>query len=179
MTLVLIVVLLTLLAAIFLLRVSHGHAEEIASVDDLAGKTSAIDIEAFQNLINPEETEFLRSRLPAADFRRVQRERTLATLEYVQRIAQNSAVLLRLGQASRNHADPEVAKAARFMVERALTVRMHAMRAIIQLRLKTFLPFMWFDPAEVFDRYQKLTDVAVIFTRLQRPAFAGRVNAML
>src|SRR6478609_7562502 len=112
MAIVLAIVIAALLAALFFIRVSRGHAEAIANLDDLSGRTQPIDLEAFRNLIDPSETAFLRKHLPPPDFRDVHRERTYAAVEYVERIALNAAVLLRLGQAARTHADPEVARAA-------------------------------------------------------------------
>jgi hypothetical protein len=179
MVLVLGIVLAALLAALFLVRVSHGHAEAISQLEDLDGRTQPVDLDAFRNLIDPSETRFLRSHLPANDFRKIQRERSRATAEYVQHIAQNAAVLLRLGQAARTNPDPEVARAAQEMVERALVVRMIAMRAMVKLHVQRFFPGVGFSNDDVFDRYRRLTESVALFTRLQRPAFAGRVSAML
>src|SRR4051812_2990003 len=124
MAIVLVIVIAALLAAIFFIRVSRGHAEAISNLDDLSGRTQPVDLEAFRNLIDPTETAFLRSQLGPQEFRAIHRERTQAAAEYVQRIALNAALLLRLGQAARTNADPEVARAAQSMIERALVVRM-------------------------------------------------------
>jgi hypothetical protein len=179
MAIVLAIVIAALLAALFLIRVSRGHAEAIANLDDLGGRTQPVDLDAFRNLIDPAETAFLRKNLPPPDFRAVHRERTHAAVEYVQRIAQNAAVLLRLGQATRTHADPEVARAAQSMIERALVVRMIAMQALIKLRLQILFPGIDFSAAAVFDRYGRLTESVALFTRLQRPAYSAHVMAML
>ena len=179
MTIVLAIVIAALLAALFFIRISHGHAEAIANLDDLGGRTQSVDIEAFRNLINPDETAFLRKNLPPPDFRIVHRERTQAAAEYVQRIAQNAAVLLRLGQAARANPDPEVARAAQSMIERALVVRMIAMRALLKLRLQAMFPGIDLSTADVFDRYGRLTDSVALFIRLQRPAYSSHVLSML
>lgn len=179
MAIVLLIVFAALFAALFLIRVSRGHAEAIANLDQLAGRTQSVDLEAFRNLINPDETAFLRKNLPPPDFCIVRRERAQAAAEYVQRIAQNAAVLLRLGQAARDHADPEVARAAQSMVESALVVRMIAMQALVKLRLQILLPGIDFSTADVFDRYRRLTESVALFTRLQRPANSSHVLAML
>jgi hypothetical protein len=179
MAIVLAIVIAALLAALFFIRVSRGHAEAIANLDDLSGRTQPVDLEAFRNLIDPAETIFLRKHLPPPDFNAVQRERTQAAVEYVQRIAQNAAVLLRLGQAARSHADPEVARAAQSIIERALVVRMIAMQALIKLKLQILLPGIDLSTVDVFDRYTRLTESVGLFTRLQRPAYSARVMAML
>jgi hypothetical protein len=179
MAIVLVIVFAALLAALFFIRVSRGHADAIANLDELSGRTQHVDLEAFRNLINPDETAFLRKNLPPPDFRIVHRIRTQAAAEYVQRIAQNAAVLLRLGQAARTHRDPEVARAAQFMIERALVVRIIAMQALIKLRLQILLPGIDLSTAAVFDRYGRLTESVALFTRLQRPTYSAHVLAML
>jgi hypothetical protein len=180
MALVIVISVAALAAALFLVRVSRGHAEAISNLEDLSGRTKPVDVEAFRNLLNPAETFFLRQNLDAKAFRMVQRERTLAAAEYVQRIAQNAAVLLRLGQASRAAStDPEVVQAATAIIERALLVRMIAMQALAKLYVQSLFPGIGFSTAEVLDRYLRLTDSTIMLARLQRPAFAGRVGSYL
>lgn len=179
MTIVIIIVVAALFAALFLVAVSHRRAVTIKNLDDLAGRTRPVDIEAFRNLTDRAETEFLRTRLSWAHFRMVHRERTLAAAEYVRCVAHNASVLMRLGQAARENADPDVARAAEDMVQRALMVRMIAMRVLVKLYIQSMIPGMSSSSQDVFERYRRLTDSATLFTRLQRPAFAGRVSAML
>ena len=178
MAIVLVIAIAALLAAVFFLRVSHGHAEAISNIDQLSGRTKPIDIIAFRNLVDPSETDFLRRNLPARDFRSVHRERTYAAAEYVQRIAHNAAVLLRLGQAARTNPDPEIARAAQAMVERALAVRMLSMQVLIKLHIQAVLGIDFFH-RDIFDRYGRLTESVALFTRLQRPAYSSHVLAML
>ena len=92
-----------LLSALLLIRISRGHAEAIARLEELDGRTQPVDIEALRNLIDPQETHYLQTRLPAKVFRKLERERALAAAEYVQRIAHNAAVLVRLAQAARTN----------------------------------------------------------------------------
>ncbi|MGZ4786893.1 MAG: hypothetical protein ACXVZV_06035 [Terriglobales bacterium] len=148
-------------------------------MDDLTGQSRAVDVEAFQNLIDPEETKFLRRCLPPAHFRIVQRERTLAAIEYVRNITHNAALLIRLGQLALNHPDPQLARAAQAMVERGLHVRTLAMFALLKLYTRSMVPVLPFEAHDIFRDYRSLTESAVLFTRLQRPAFAGRLSAML
>jgi hypothetical protein len=177
LVIVLAIVIAALLAALFFIRVSRGHAAAISNLDQLSGRTQPVDLDAFRNLIDPRETTFLRKSLAAGDFRRIQRQRTIATAEYVERIAQNAAVLLRLGQAARTNTDPEIARAAQAMVERALAVRIVAMQALFKLRLQALLPGR--DISNISNRYQGLTESVALFTRLQRPAFSSHVLDML
>ena len=52
-----------------------------------------------------------------------------ATLEYVKRLAHNAQVLMRLGEAARNSAEPQVAQAAQALVNNGLRMRLLAMRS--------------------------------------------------
>ncbi len=179
MTIVIIVVFAALFAVLFLQRIARGHEARLAGLEDLQGRTEPVDLDAFRNLIDPQETEFLRRRLPPQTFRQLHRERTLAAADYVRCIAKNAAVLLQLGQVTRDNADPEIARTAQEMIRLALSVRMSAMSALVALHVQSVWPGAPFSSDEVFERYRRLTESAVLFTRLQRPAFSGRVAAML
>ncbi len=179
MTFVLIALVVLLLAALYLLRAARGHNAPIASLDDLTGRSRAVDVEALQNLIDPGETRFLQKALSPAHYRIVQRERTLAAIEYVRNIAHNAGLLIRLGQLALNHPDPRLAQAAQAMVERGLQVRTLAMFALVKLYTRSLIPALPFEADRIFRDYRRLTELAVLFTRLQRPAFAGRLSAML
>ena len=178
MAIVIVIAIAALLAAIFFIRVSRGHAEAISDIDQLSGRTQPVDLQAFRNLVDPAETEFLRRNLPSREFRAVNRERTYAAAEYVQRIAHNAAILLRLGQAARTNPDTEIARAAQSMVERSLAVRMLAMQVLIKLRIQAITGVDLFS-LDLYDRYGRLTESVALFTRLQRPAFSSQVLAML
>src|SRR5262249_5205266 len=153
MALVLGIVLAALFAALFLVRASHGHAAAISRLEELDGRTHPVDLEAFHNLVDPAQSAFLRENLPGHEFRGIQRERALTAAEYVEHIADNAAILLRLGQAARANANPDIAQAAQQMVERALTVRMIAMRALAKLYLQALIPGIRISSADVFERY--------------------------
>lgn len=179
MTLVIVFVFAALLAALFFRQMSRSRAKFLANLDTLPTLTQSVDIQAFQNLVDPAEAQYLRSQLSFWAFCIVHRERTLAAAEYVDRISRNAAILLQLGQLGRTNADPEVARAAQAIVERALAVRMIAMQVLFKLYLQSLLPGVGLSTNEIFDRYRHLTESTILFTRLQRPAFAGRVGAML
>jgi len=179
MTYVIVSLLVLLLVAFGLLRLVRSQRETVTNLDDLTGLTRAVDLEAFQNLVDPAEMQFLRQNLPLLQFRLVQRERTLAAAEYVRHIAHNAGLLIQLGQLARNNADPQLAQAAQAMVERALHVRMLSMMVLVKLYVRSVIPALPFAPEDIFRDYRNLTESAILFTRLQRPAFAGRVGAML
>lgn len=172
-------VLAAMMASLYLVRLSRGHAEAISRLDELEGRTQPVDIEAFRNLVDPLETQYLQTRLPAKIFRKIERERALAAVEYVQRIAHNAAVLVRLAQAARTNPDPEVARAAQAMFRNAVTVRMMSMRALVKLYVQAWLPQLGLSTHDIFEGYRSLRDSAALLVRLQQPAYASRVNSML
>ena len=179
MIVVMAALIVLLLVAVGLLVLVRGQRQRVTSLDDLTGRTQPVDMRAFQNLISPVETQFLRDSLPPVQFRIVQRQRTLGAAEYVRRISHNAGVLIRLGQLARANPDPQIAAAAHAMVERAAQVRMTSALVLAKLYIYSVLPVLPFGVEDIFGAYGRLTESALLFTRLQRPAFAGRVGAML
>lgn len=179
MTFVIATLLVLLVVAILLLRFAGSHRISISSLDELAGQTQTVDLPALQNLTDANETRFLRQNLSPARFRIVQRERNLAAAEYIRHIYHNAAVLIQFGQLGLANPDPQLAEAARVMVERAAHVRLMATLVLMKLYARSVIPAVPFAADDIFRDYRNLTDSALLFTRLQRPAFAGRVGAML
>ena len=137
---------------------------------EISSKISDVDVEAFQNLVDPQEEEFLRENLATADFRAVQRERLKAALDYVGALSQNGALLLQLGQAAKASADPRVAEAGQHIVDNAVRLRLYALRVRARLYLKIALPTAKLEPAGVVNEYQEASNWASLLHRLQHPA---------
>ena len=176
---IVVVVILVLIAFAVLYVVVRGESTRVRSLEELAGSTQPIDFEAFQNLVTPADTEYLKRELTKAEFRTVQRERLRATAVYVRRIAWNSAILLRIGEAARLHANAEVANAANAMVNSALRVRVLSLAALIKIQALLLIPGLNLDAESVLGWYEKLTDTASLLARLQDPVSAGRVSSTL
>ncbi len=96
---------------LLLLYVEGGRNSSVNGVEDLAGRTRPVDLEAFRNLVDASEEDFLRASLSRREFRAVQRERTRAAVEYIRNSAHNAACLLRLGEAASRSGDPRIAEA--------------------------------------------------------------------
>ena len=137
---------------------------------EISSKISDVDLEAFQNLVDPGEEEFLRENLAAADFRAVQRERLKAALDYVGTLSQNGALLLQLGQGAKASADPRVAEAGQHIVDNAVRLRLYALRVRARLYIKIALPTAKLEPAGVVNEYQEASNWASLLNRLQHPA---------
>jgi hypothetical protein len=175
----LLVVVGALGALLFLLRVARGQSAAVENLEELPSRTHPVDLAAFRNLIDETEEEYLRARLPAREFRRLQRERMRAALEYVARAAHNAAILVRLGEAARRSPDPAIAQAAQELVDNALRLRLYALLAEIKLWTRLLLPGARLSSAPLLDRYQGLTDAVARLSRVQKPSFTGRIHAAL
>jgi len=155
-------------------RRHHGPVPELQSLEEY---TRPVDLAAFRNLIDPGEEDYLRSQLPARQFRPLERQRLRAALEYVERTTYNAAILLRVGEAARRDPNPEVAAAAGELVNNALKLSMNARLATLVLYARILLPGARISVGRITDTYENLTLGLVRLTRLQDPAFAARISA--
>jgi len=144
----------------------------------LTGTIRPIDVEAFRNLIDPDEDEYLRRRLPAAQFRTVRRERLRAMAAYVHVAAGNAAVLVRVGDAAVANGDVQVAEAAHQLVNDALLLRRNCILALGRIYLALAWPNSGFAAARVFERYERVSGAAMLLGRLQNPRAAVRLSAL-
>lgn len=175
------VILVVLVTGVLLLlaRAARGQGIRIASVGELTGRTTAIDLVAFRNLVSFEEEEYLRRNLPPSQFRTLQRERMRAAAAYIQNALRNAAILLRLGEAARQSPDPQLAAAGRALMDNAIRLRLYAFFALLKLYLNIAFPGLHLAPLTIVDRYERLTDAMARFTRLQQPSLVTRVSLTL
>jgi len=151
----------TALAAIFalllLLVVVRGHASPVRHADDARAAMRAVDLEAFRNLTDIDQERYLRSQLPARAFRRVQRARFMATAEYLWLVAQNAAVLMRLGETARENPDAAVAQLGSQLASSAMSVRIYSLAALVQVFVAILLPLHAPSLGSIADSYDRLT----------------------
>jgi len=179
MTIALMVFAVALLLAALLLRAARGHAAMVRELPELEGLTRPVNLAAFRNLVDPTEEEHLRAQLPGNQFRKIQRQRVRAALDYVERTKHNGAILLRLGESGRRDPNPEVAAAARELVNTALRLRTNALLAKAILYARMAMPEARISIGHVADMYQNLTDGVLRLARLQNPTYATRLSAMI
>lgn len=179
MMLSLMLTLLGLAAIGLLLRSLRGQSAAIHSVEELESQTQPVDLDAFRNLMDPAEPEYLRAHVSGPDFRRLERQRLRAARVYVRRAAHNAALLVRLGEAARASADPEVARAAQELVNSALRLRLNALMAEFHLLLRGAFPAGRPRATGLLESYQVLIDRVTRLCRLQHPAYTARVAAAL
>jgi hypothetical protein len=165
----LILVAFASIALLFLIRVAKGQASAPGALENPSEHTRPVDVEAFRNLIDPEEEEFLHTHLRPADFRRIQRERLRTAVEYVSGAAHNAAILMRLGEAARHSPDPATAEAAEKLVDNAIRLRLYAFHAMASLYLAMVLPGARISPVRIVDGYEQMKRLVVLLGCLQYP----------
>lgn len=160
-------VLFAVAALLVILFALRGRPEHITSVAELQGKIRPVDILAFRNLVDPEEESYLQSCLPPQEFRGIQRERLWAAIEYVQCVAANAVILLRVGEAASLSAEPEIANAGRELVETASKIRILSLSVGLKLRVRLVLPGVRVSPVAVSNSYENMTGLVGRLGRLQ------------
>jgi hypothetical protein len=142
-----------------------------------ATQIQAVDVEAFRNLADPRESQYLQSRLPASDFRRVQRIRLRALAAYVRAVGGNAVVLIGIGQLAFRSDNPEMMEAARKLVDDALLLRRNASIALLRIYIRLLWPDTGFAASPILEGYQRLSGSAMLLSRLQNPAATLRISA--
>lgn len=120
-----------------------------------------VDVEAFRNLIDPQEEEYLRARLKPSEFRRIQRQRLAAAVEYVHGASRNAGILLHMADAARHSTDSAVVESAEILIEQATQLRLYAYQAIPRLYFAMAFPGWRVSPLRVAEGYEKMTRQAV------------------
>ena len=179
MTLAIILVIAAALSLVFTLGITLSRSLQVSKEAGLAGQIQPIDVEAFRNLIDPGEDDYLRRRLPASEFRWVRRQRLLAMAAYVQVAGRNAAVLVLLGQRVLHAGDAQTADAARRLVDNALLLRRNAAFALLRVYIAMAWPTSGLGAAPVLRSYEQLNGSAMLLGRLQNPAAPLRIAAML
>jgi len=176
MTLSIILAVLALGVPLILVRLAKGRILPTWLAKPRSEQIRAVDLEAFRNLIDPAEEEYLRENLPPSDFRKMQRERLRAAVEYISCAKNNAAVLLHIAEKARRSPDAATAETAARLVDSAVRLRMYAFLAIPRLYLGILLPGRRTMPVRVADSYEQMTR-QVLRLGLQSPA--SRVSASL
>ena len=105
----------------------------------LASQLTPIDLDAFENLLDREEEQFLRENLSSREFRSVQRSRIRVARMYVGALSRNAGVLVAMGQSARLHSNPEVAASGQKIFQQAIRLKVWCM--VSELRLDAALAF--------------------------------------
>jgi len=152
---------LTSVVVIFLgaqvwLRYSRRGALLAPSTNELP----PVDLEAFENLTDPEEEQFLRTSLAASEFRHVQRLRIRAAKLYVAVLSQNAGVIMAIGQAARLNADPEIAATGQELMQKAVRLKVWCLVSLTRMEAALFFPVLVSPANRLANQYMLLSYMA-------------------
>lgn len=170
MTIAVILVVVAFLALAFLLRMAKGQSLTGRRSGPGPNELRRVDLEAFRNLMDPAEREFLREALSSREFRMIQRERMRAALDYISCAARNAAILVRAGDAARHSTDPSVAEAGEKLMNSAINLRLLALQAMAKVYWGILFPGLHPSPTSVADSYERVTGLVFALGRVQSPA---------
>jgi hypothetical protein len=179
MTLAIVLVVAAAVSLVFIFGIAISRGLQVSEGNGLAGRIQPIDVEAFRNLIDPAEDDYLRRRLTASEFRLVRRQRLRAMAAYVQTAGRNAAVLVRLGQVGLTSTDAQTAEAARRLVDNALLLRRNAAIALLRIYVALAWPNSGLAAAHILHGYEQLNGSAMLLGRLTNPAVPVRISASL
>lgn len=128
-----------------------------------------LDLNAFSSLLDRQDEEFLRERLPRRQFTRIKRSRIKVTWRYVSRISDNSAVVLRMVQNS-NPAAGEFSD----MADLAAHLRTNCLVAFAKMGAEFMFPSLQLNPPMLAAKYASLQKNMPRLQALQ-PQHAGHL----
>ncbi|HXF11651.1 MAG TPA: hypothetical protein VN517_00740 [Terriglobales bacterium] len=169
MTAATIFIVLGLVALILTIYLAKGHLSKGGDLEKLAIQLRPVDIGAFCNLISASEQEYLREHLPPREFRSIHRERMGAAVEYVRCAAHNASILMRLGEAARQHSDISVQEAGEKLLENGLRLRLYAIQVIPRLYVSMAFPQAGPTPDLLADTYDNMSRQVVTLNCLHFP----------
>jgi hypothetical protein len=173
------IIVAALLSLIFFVLRGFRAARTASEASELTQQIMPVDLEAFRNLTEPSEEEFLRTRLSPEQFRAIQRERLRASIDYLGGVSHNAGILLQLGQLARRSSDERIAEVGRRLTDAALRTRLYSMMALCKLGVRYVFPDAALQPGAVIDRYEQVTEEAVRLGRLQHPDRGGLLSRAL
>ena len=126
----------------------------------VAVELTPVDLDALENLTDPEEEAYLRLNLSPAEFRSVQRLRIRVAKMYVAAISKNASVLAFVGQSARYHSDPEVAASGQNLVQQAIRLRVWCVLSATRLNAALVFPTDLSPSSAIASRYTAVKHIA-------------------
>jgi hypothetical protein len=170
------VVGLGLVAWIFAM-VRSGSGAPILRVQDLEGRIETVDLIAFRNLIDQDETELLRTQLPSRAFRKIQRLRIRAAIAYVRSVYRNAGVTIRLAEQLISTPDRIIKEEAQQIQDLSVQARIYAMKSLLKLQISLLLPSAAFSIQEVAVSYSNVAERIESLCSLTAPLHTSRIAA--
>jgi hypothetical protein len=179
MTLAILIVIAAAIALAIILQIAVSRSLQTSRPAGLAARIQLIDVEAFRNLVDRAEDDYLRRRLPPSRFRHVRRQRLLAMAAYVKAAGRNADILMRIGHAALASSDARAVQAAQQLVTEATLLRRNAALSLAKIYAAMAWPNSGLAASRVADGYERLNGSAMLLGRLQNPAVAVRLSAAL
>jgi hypothetical protein len=159
--------LAALLAATFVFLALRRRKSPIG-LDQAGSLMDSLDLAAFRNLVDPEEEAFLQSRLPAAEFRKIRRERTWAALAYVRDLSHIALEFSRFAHAAQSSSDPRLSELGRGMAYGALSLRLLALQATGRLFVTATFPALPpRRPDSLLEQYTRSTSLMIRYGMME------------
>ena len=161
------ITILTLVALVFVLFLASQTWWHFAGRNDSprAEQLTPVDLDAFENLIDPDEEQFLKINLSPSEFRGVQRSRIRAARMYVAALSKNAGILVGIGQSVRSHPNPEIAVAGLEIAQNALRLKVWCLLAIFRLSAALVLPTILSPSSRIANQYLLVTYMAANLPR--------------
>jgi len=172
----LILVVIAGLTLFFFVVAIRGYRVAPFESSKVAERLREVDLEAFRNLVDPDEEQYLRVHLPPREFRVIQRRRMRAALDYIGGVSHNAAILLQIGQAARVSSDQRVAEAGRQLVDDAVRLRLYSFVAGAKLCTRMAFAGTGRESLRIVESYQTISHRAALLGRLQNPAKAALLS---
>ena len=147
-----------------------GKRLEAKAVHDLC----PVDVEAFRNLVDPEESRFCQKMLPNEVFAALQRRRMIAAMEYLRAMRSNAEILQSIGMRALESGAGEQADSVRQMLYTATQVRIRSTVLIwsYSLSLTLRIPLNTLSPVDV---YRDLRNQTLIVLQVLSPAESAQI----
>ena len=162
-------VLISLTLLVLFAYLATRRTRDLPDLDRTVTAIRSLDIEAFRNLVDPAEEEFLRASLPAREFRRIKRERARTALVYVKELSKASLQFARFGGAAQQSPDPVIAAWGKQIANSAIYLRLRALDASVQLILSATFPDLHPRPLRsLLEQYDRATCLLLKHNVLRR-----------
>jgi hypothetical protein len=169
MTTAWILVIGALFALAVLVSVAVRNHRDRADVEEAIRTIRSIDIEAFRNLVDPNEEAFLRRNLPPKKFREIKRERARAAIAYVWCAGRAAALFASVGQAAQRSSDPRMAASGAQIVDSAMRLRLYSVQTCFRLVTGALLPSIEnLSTPSLVDQYERTAETLLQLGRLRR-----------
>jgi hypothetical protein len=178
-TFTLILVGLSVIALIAMYLAVRGHHRQLTKIQDIERNAFPVNLKCFSRIIDIKDQQFLRSALPPNKFRRIQRQRILIAIGYVNLAAKNAAILVRIGELQSTDPSAEIRERAKALVEESFRFRLMCLAALLMLGIAYVLPNQHISILNLISKYERMSDSFTLLGMSSDPVLASRARSWL